>query len=240
MRTALGFLTRIPVRDTAPLSTERLSRAAFWFPAVGVLVGAVMGGTYLLADLALPQGPSVVLGLLAAVLLTGGFHEDGLADSADAFGAHVSRERKLEILRDSRIGTFGGLALVFALLFAYSSLIELDGTEVIAAGIAGHALGRWSMLPQSLLLPQARPEGAGTLVEASPAVTALATAYTAAIVLVAAGPGPGAVAIGAAAIVAALAGFAAVRVFGGVSGDTFGATNKLVELAVYATLAGTL
>ena len=237
MRTALGFLTRIPVRDTAPMTTERLSRAAFWFPAVGVLVGAVMGGTYLLADLALGQGPSVLLAILAAILLTGGFHEDGLADSADALGAHVPRERKLEILRDSRVGTFGALAVAFALLFAYASLVELDGVDVLYAAIAGHVLGRWSGLPQSLLLPRARPEGAGTLVEATPLITGAATAYAAAIVLIATGPANGAITIGVAALVTALAGLVAVRSFGGVSGDVFGATNKLVELASYSTLA---
>ena len=230
-------MTRIPVRDTAPLTTERLSRAALWFPAVGVLVGAVMGGTYLLAELVLPQPTAIVLALLAAILLTGGFHEDGLADTADAMGAHVSRERKLEILRDSRIGTFGGLALVLALLFAYGTLTGLEDDEILRAAIAGHVLGRWSGLPQSLLLPQARPQGAGTLVEASRLGTAFASAYSAAIGLAVAGLGPGAIALGTAVVVTAIGGVVAVRNFGGVSGDTFGATNKLVELATYAALA---
>jgi adenosylcobinamide-GDP ribazoletransferase len=198
-----------------------------------------MGGTYLLADLALPAGPVGRPRAPRRVLLTGGFHEDGLADSADAFGAHVSRERKLEILRDSRIGTFGGLALVFALLFAYASLIELDGTEVLVAGIAGHALGRWSGLPQSLWLPQARPEGSGTLVKAAPGVTRWPPPTRPRSVRRGRAR-PGAIALGVAVIVTAIAGVAAVRVFGGISGDTFGATNKLVELAVYAALAGAL
>lgn len=238
MRTALGFMTRIPVRDTRPLTTERLSRAAFWFPAVGVIVGAVMGGTYLLAELVLPQPTAIVLALLAAILMTGGFHEDGLADSADAMGAHVSRERKLEILRDSRIGTFGGLALVLALLFAFSALVGMEDDEVVRAAIAGHVLGRWSGLPQSLWLPQARPEGAGTLVEASLARTLLATAYAVAIVLLVAGPAAGAIACATAVVVTAIGALVAVRTFGGVSGDTFGAVNKLVELSTYAALAG--
>ena len=165
-RTAVGFLTRIPVRDTAPLTTERFSRAALWFPVVGLLVGAVAGGTRLLGDAAgLPPGPATVLALLAAVLVTGGLHEDGLADTADALGAHTTRERKLEILRDSRVGTFGALAVAYALLFAYASLAGLDGEDVLRAALVGHALGRWSGLPQSLLLPEA---------EAAPMVAYLA------------------------------------------------------------------
>src|SRR5262245_9916005 len=110
-RVAVAFLTRVPVGDAQPLTAATLSRAAGWFPAVGLLVGGVLGGTRLLADLALPAGPSTVLALAAAMLLTGALHEDGLADTADGLGAHVPRERKLEILRDSRIGAYGALAL---------------------------------------------------------------------------------------------------------------------------------
>jgi adenosylcobinamide-GDP ribazoletransferase len=236
VRTALAFLTRIPVRDPVPFSAERLSRAALWFPAVGLLVGGLMGGTYLLADLALPPGPSVVLALLAAILITGGLHEDGLADTADAGGAHRSQERKLEIMRDSRVGTYGALAVAFALLFPYSVLVGLDGEDVLRAAVAAHVLGRWSPLPQSLVLGQARPEGQGVLLRATPAICAVASAYTAAIVLLVAGPGPGAIAIGVAVLITALAGLGSRRVFGGVTGDTFGATNKLVELGTYAAL----
>ena len=237
-RTAVGFLTRIPVRDTAPLTTERFSRAALWFPVVGLLVGAVAGGTRLLGDAAgLPPGPATVLALLAAVLVTGGLHEDGLADTADALGAHTTRERKLEILRDSRVGTFGALAVAYALLFAYASLAGLDGEDVLRAALVGHALGRWSGLPQSLLLPEARPDGSGTLVRAPAAVCIGATVIAVAAALLVAGPGPGAIAVGVAVAVTALGGAVAVRSFGGVSGDTSDATNKLVEVATYAALA---
>ncbi|MEJ7782440.1 MAG: adenosylcobinamide-GDP ribazoletransferase, partial [Solirubrobacteraceae bacterium] len=82
-RAALGFLTRIPVRDAAPLDAARLSRAAAWFPAVGLLVGGALGGTRLLTELALPPEAATVLALGAAIALTGALHEDGLADAAD-------------------------------------------------------------------------------------------------------------------------------------------------------------
>jgi hypothetical protein len=91
LRDAVAFLTRIPVASDRPLTARALSRAAFWFPAVGLLVGGVMGGTYLLAEaVGLPAGPATVLALLAAVLVTGGLHEDGLADVADATCAPAS------------------------------------------------------------------------------------------------------------------------------------------------------
>jgi adenosylcobinamide-GDP ribazoletransferase len=237
VRTAVAFLTRIPVADDRPLTGEDLSRAALWFPAVGLIVGGVMGGVYLLADLGLPAGPSTVLALLAAILVTGGFHEDGLADAADAAGAHVSRERKLEILRDSRVGTYGALAVALPLLLAYSALSTLDGEHVLRAALAAHVLGRWTTLPQSLLR-QARPEGSGSLVRASKPVLVVGSLYAAALVLLAAGLGPGLIALAVGAAICALAAVLTLRIFGGVSGDTFGATNKVVEVATYAVLAG--
>jgi adenosylcobinamide-GDP ribazoletransferase len=236
LRDAVAFLTRIPIADDRPLDAAALSRAAFWFPAVGLLVGGIMGGTYLVAELAgVPAGPATVLALVAAVLITGGFHEDGLADAADAAGAHVSRERKLEILRDSRVGTYGSLGVVLPLLLAYSALSTLDGEDVLRAALVGHVLGRWATLPASRLA-QARPSGSGTLVRASVPVLVAGTVYAFALAVAIAGPGPGALAAGVAVLLTALGGLVSLRVFGGVSGDTFGATNKVVEVATYAVL----
>ena len=239
---ALGFLTRIPVpADPRPFDALRLSRAALFFPLVGVLVGAVLGGARALAELAgVPPGPATVLGLAAAVLVTGGFHEDGLADAADAIGAHVGRERKLEILKDSRVGTYGALAVALPLLLAYTALAPLTVRECLGAAIAGHVLGRWSTLPHSLLVAPARTGSSAALVRATPVVTLAATAYAAAITVVALGPAAGLAALAvAAALTLALAALFA-RALGGATGDTFGAVNKLVEVGVYVTAAATL
>lgn len=234
--TALGFLTRLPV-PFRRLSCADLGRAAVWFPAVGMLTGGVAAGVRLLAGLVLPDTPATVLALLAAVLVTGGFHEDGLADCADALGAHVGRERRLEIMHDPRVGTYGALALVFATLFAVALLAPLSEREFVIAALAGHVLGRWSTLPHSLVLPPARREGSGSLVRASGPATAVASAYAAAVVLVLAGPAAGAVTLAAVAMAAGLAALGLRRVLGGVTGDTYGAVNKLCELTAYATLA---
>jgi adenosylcobinamide-GDP ribazoletransferase len=235
-RAAVAFLTRLPVGAT-DLTAATLSRAAPWFPAVGLLVGGVMAGTRALANLALDPTPATVLALLAAVLVTGGIHEDGLADAADAMGAHAPRERKLAILRDSRIGTYGALALVFAVVFAVAVLAPLDDGEFARAALVGHVLGRWSTLPQALALPPAHPDGSGALVRPSAIAVAAGTASAIATALAAGGLAPGAIAVATAAAVTVLGATAALRVLGGVSGDTFGAVAKLVELASYAALA---
>lgn len=235
-RVALSFLTRVPV-GSSDLTTAGLSRAAAWFPAVGLLVGGVMAGTRALAGLVVAPLPATVLAVLAAVLVTGALHEDGLADAADAMGAHAARERKLEILRDPRVGTYGALALVFAVVFAAAVLAPLDDGEFARAALAGHVLGRWSTLPQSFVLPAARPDGSGALVRVGAAGLGAGSCVAVATALLAGGPGAGAIALGVACAVTAVGGWAALRVLGGVSGDTFGAVNKLVELSTYAALA---
>lgn len=236
-RTAVAFLTRFPVGTAAPLDASGLSRAATWFPVVGLLVGGVLGGVRLLADLGLDPAPATLLALLAAILVTGGFHEDGLADVADAYGAHVTKERKLEILKDSRVGTYGALAVAFMVLFPFSVLVALDGEDVLRAALVAHVLGRWSTLPQSVAWPPARPGGSGALVRATPVGLGLASAFALAVAVVIAGPGPGLLAAGVAVLLTAGLGATFSRAFGGVTGDSFGAVNKVVELATYAVLA---
>jgi adenosylcobinamide-GDP ribazoletransferase len=234
-RAAIAFLTRLPVGGGA-LTAQQLSRAALWFPAVGLLVGGVMGGVRALAGTVLDPAPATALALLAAMLVTGALHEDGLADAADAIGAHVPPARRLEILRDSRVGTYGALALVFAFVFALVVLTPLDDGDFLRAALVGHVVGRWSILPQSLALPSARPDGAGALVRAGVATTAVASVYTVAVALVAGRPTAGAVAVGVGVALTVLAVPFFRRTLGGATGDTFGALTKVVELACYAAL----
>jgi adenosylcobinamide-GDP ribazoletransferase len=234
---AVAFLTRLPVRQRAALTATDLSRAALWFPLVGALVGAVMGGTRAAANLALGNAAAGVLAVLAAILVTGGLHEDGLADSADALGAHAGRARRLEILRDPRVGTYGALAIAFAVVLPVAVLSPLDDGHFLRAAVVAHVLARWSALPQSTLVPPARPDGSGRLVRTTWPVTLFGTLTAVAATLAVAGPTPGGVALALAAATTASGGWIALRALGGVCGDTYGAVNKLVELAVYAGLA---
>jgi adenosylcobinamide-GDP ribazoletransferase len=240
LTTALGFLTRIPAPGLGALTPGALARAAVWFPVIGALVGLAAGGTRLLAELVLPAGPATVLALVVAVLLTGGLHEDGLADTADGLGAHVSRERRLEIMRDPRVGTYGALALVLVTLLAWTLLAGLDGEDCLRAALAGHVLARWSMLAHAATSPPARRDGAGTLLAVRRRSLVAATMLAGALTVLAAGPVAAAAGAGAAVVVVALMAPVMRSAIGGSTGDTFGAVGKLAEVAVYGALAAVL
>ena len=155
---AVQFFTRIPVTGRlaafAGFSPEALRRSAAHFPGVGVLVGLVCGGSFWLLRGIFPETPATpwvcaLISTTVGVLLTGGFHEDGLADLADGLGGVISRERALEIMKDSRIGTFGALALILALvgkLSMLSMLAYMDWRLASLAIFAAHVLSRTTPL----------------------------------------------------------------------------------------------
>jgi adenosylcobinamide-GDP ribazoletransferase len=239
LRDALAFLTRIPVGAPGMLTPQRLGRAAAFFPAVGLIVGGVVGGVRIAADTILPAGPATLLAITAAILVTGALHEDGLADAADGFGAHVPRERKLEILRDSRVGTYGALALVLSVLLTWSLLTQLDGVDCLKAALVAHVLARASFLPQANALPSARDDGSGRLLQPTRTALVIAGITAVATAVVAAGIVDGAIALATAAATIVLTIVAVRRTLGGSTGDTFGAGGKLVELTVLIALVAT-
>jgi adenosylcobinamide-GDP ribazoletransferase len=241
-RLALSFLTIVPAGrlDAAAPGTAWLSRAAPWFPLAGALVGGVAAAVVAAAAAAGLAAPVAgALAIAAAIVVTRGLHEDGLADTADGLGVHGTRERRLAAMRDSAVGAHGALAIAGALLLAALALAGLDAADAARALIAAHVLARTAMIVAAAVLPAARSGGlgGGLVVTASSAV--LTAALGAAGVLLACGPGDGAVALGAgtAVLVAALA--VQARTFGGRTGDTLGATGKLVEIAVLVALSGT-
>jgi len=237
LRAAFGFLTRLPVGRLDGAAAGDLSRAAAWFPVVGLAVGGVSAGLRLAAGTVLGPGPSTVIALAGAVLLTGGLHEDGLADTADAAGAHVDRPRRLEILRDPRIGTFGGLALGLSLLFSYAALVPLSELHFVRAVVVAHVLARCSPLWQARLARPARPEGLGSLLRASVPALAIASGIGVATALGIGLPVPGAAALGGALLATVAIALLARRAIGGTTGDTFGAGAKLVEVVAYGVFA---
>jgi adenosylcobinamide-GDP ribazoletransferase len=236
-RAAFGFLTRLPVGRLAGADAADLPRAAAWFPVVGLAVGGISAGLRLAAGTVLAPDPSTVIALAGAVLVTGGLHEDGLADTADAVGAHVDRARRLEILRDPRIGTFGGLALGLSLLFAYAALVSLSEAHFVRAVVVAHVLARCSPLWQARLVPPARPDGLGALMRASIPALVIASAIGVAVAVGIGLPVPGAVALGAALLSTGAIALLARRKIGGTTGDTFGAGAKLVEIVAYGVFA---
>ena len=254
---ALQFFTRIPVTgrlaDWVGFSPAMLRASAVHFPGVGWVVGAVAAAVLVAGLRLLPDGPlgALVAALLATgatVWLTGGFHEDGLADTADGLGGGLTRERALAIMKDSRIGSYGTLAVVLALglKVALTALIaaEASATTVAAAVLAVHVLSRAAPLAVMRSLPyvgEADGSKAKPLADAIPLGGVLIGMLWSlpAVVLLWACVGPRAVA--AAALLWLLALGAVYRLLKrrlqGFTGDTLGATQQLCELALLLGVA---
>jgi adenosylcobinamide-GDP ribazoletransferase len=228
---AVAFLTRIPVGRLVVLDGTDVVRGAPLYPLVGAFVGGAAG---LLADLVASDLTPLVAGALAvglSALLTGAMHHDALADTADALGG-ATRERALEIMRDSALGAFGAVALVVVCLVDASALgaLAVDGDALVAGAIGG-AVGRAAILPLARLLPYARgAPGQGAVLEEIGWGAVVAGAAVAIVIAVAAGT-EGLVALGAGAATAALLLLFFRSWLGGVTGDTLGATAKLAETA---------
>lgn len=235
---AFGFLTRIPVPSLA-WRDDDLRRALPAFPLVGLVVGGLAALVYWGAWQVLPPTPAAVLAVAVAVAITGAFHEDGLADVFDGFFGGYTPDRRLAIMHDSRIGTFGGAALVCSLLLRVSLLASLSPADGVAALVGGHVLGRGAILLAGPVSRPADPHSSGAAV-AEPAgrvglaVGALVTLLPVGLLL---GPVvwvPVAVAVVVTLSWVALAG----HKVGGITGDVLGATNQLVHLATMACVVG--
>lgn len=143
LRTALMFLTRLPVGRGLPFDTDLLNGAARYFPLVGLLVGLVGALVYGIAVLLFTPAVAVLLSMAATVLLTGAFHEDGFADVCDGFGGGSRREQVLTIMKDSRVGSFAAVGLFLLLTIKFSALEALDNAALVGpALVVAHALSR--------------------------------------------------------------------------------------------------
>ncbi|MCP4809483.1 MAG: adenosylcobinamide-GDP ribazoletransferase [Proteobacteria bacterium] len=226
--TALILLTRVPVRVSGELTDTDLRESLTWFPLVGVLVGLLEG---LVVWALLDHLPALVVGALAvaaSVLVTGAFHEDALADVADGFGGGATKERVLEIMRDSRLGTYGVIALVLAVLVRVACLPELSLVPIVLA----HALSR-SMLPVLLTSGRAAREDGfvASLVGTVPAAAMVSVVVTLVATIVLLGL-PGMVAVVSVFAVAGLVQARSARRIRGLTGDVLGAAQQLALLAV--------
>lgn len=141
---ALVFLTRIPAPPGIRFTSDDLNRAAVFFPLIGLGIGATAAGIFWLADQIFSQPIAVGLSMLFSVLLTGAFHEDGLADVCDGFGGGWSRQKILEIMKDSRLGTFGSVGLFFSLGLKWLTLSELNRDLVILVLMVAHVMSRYA------------------------------------------------------------------------------------------------
>src|SRR6267154_1214361 len=157
---ATGFLTRLPVSHPDGTAPANFARAYRLFPVVGGLIGLAMGVLCLaLRQVGVPDLAAAALVLGAGALLTGALHEDGLADLADGFGGGRDVEAKLDVMRDSRLGTYGSLALMTSFVAKIGALSTLPRSEVLVAMIATHALARASLAVLAASMPYARADG---------------------------------------------------------------------------------
>lgn len=237
LRVAVQLLTRVPVGDVVVRDAD-LHGATAWFPLVGLGVAGIGVAVRAGSGAVLPEAAATVLAVAAMVVVTGAFHEDGLADAVDGLWGGHSRKRRLEIMRDSRIGTFGATALTLSLLLRVALLASLPLADFARAVACGHVLGRAAPLVLVRLLPPARQDGQAALVGAAPACASgalVATVTTLATVIVATGPWAAAPLVVAAITVTGTARTARRRL-GGFTGDVLGAANQVVHLASMATV----
>ncbi len=240
LRLALVFLTRLPLPPIeGPLPP--VGHAVPWFPVVGSIVGCAAGGVYVGCLELMNSAPAAAVSVTFAVLLTGAFHLDGLGDVADALAGGSTPERRLEIMKDSRLGTYGVAALVLALVLQVTSLASLGAAQGWAALVVAHSVGRSSALWVMLLASPARAEGLG--VDYVRDLRSGPTWAGGLVGVVAAGLlfGPwGALAIAVAVVAAAVVSRMARRAVGGFTGDVLGTVEQVVEvttLVVAAALA---
>lgn len=246
---ALRFLTRLPVPFVRTLDPPPLSDAMGMFPLAGALVGAITGASLVLCNLAgLPEFFCAAFALGVGVIVTGALHEDGLSDVADGFGGGASREQRLDIMRDSRIGAYGAIALVIVMLARaslYVALLDLAPTGTIILLASAAAFSRalvvdlmWATRParhDGLSVMAGRPGRNTTLLAL--ALGGLGAGLGAGYVLA---PIAGLAALIAGGITLAMVRGLAMRKIGGQTGDVCGAGQILAETAMLAVYAAML
>jgi adenosylcobinamide-GDP ribazoletransferase len=232
-KVALQFLTRLPVRVREPWSEGALARSVAMFPLIGLLIGAAGALAFAIAIwLGLPPALAAVLAVAVQVLLSGGLHEDGLADLADGFGGGRTREEKLQIMRDSRLGSFGAVALILALLARIGAIAALAQPATVGAVLlAAGAISRAMMPPLMLWLAPARSDGlAAASGRPQPArvLTGLGLATLLALALLAPLRALSAILLAAGGVLGLA--ILARRQIGGHTGDVLGAAQQLAEI----------
>jgi adenosylcobinamide-GDP ribazoletransferase len=152
MLLAISFFTRIPVRLNVDVTASMLNQASRYFAVVGILIGGCSALAFYLTASVLPIELALLISMFCSVLLTGAFHEDGWADVWDGFGGGWTVENKLNIMKDSRLGTYGAAALFFILMLKYQTLLALVNTTIVDDGVINDALPLEVMSMLSILL----------------------------------------------------------------------------------------
>jgi adenosylcobinamide-GDP ribazoletransferase len=231
---AVQFLTRLPTPQLQDFQPDWITRSARYFPLAGQLVGLIAAATWLIGGWAWPGLPAAVLAVGAGVLATGGFHEDGLADTADGLGGGQSKAQRLEIMKDSRIGSYGALALGLLLMLRVGLLAGLPPWRGALALVVAHGGARAAAVVVMAASPyvgdpeEAKIKPAPQGVRWTEAATALAlAAWPLAFLAVP----QAALGLALAAVSSVALALLARRLIGGVTGDVLGAVEQLAEAA---------
>jgi len=235
IRIALSLSTILPVGPGNPVDNGEVARASWALPVAGLVVGLAGTVVYAIARrVGLPTDPAAVLALAATILVTGAIHEDGLADSIDGLGGGSDRDSRLEIMRDSRIGTYGACALIISITLRWSALTTIaEPAAVAAALLVAHAAAR-AVLPVFMwLIPPARSDGLSAGAGQPPMQGAIIAAALGVLCLVLGfGPGKAMMGLILLSIGALIWGFIATRQIGGQTGDILGAQEQVGEIVV--------
>jgi adenosylcobinamide-GDP ribazoletransferase len=233
---AIQFLTRLPVPRALDNSETDISKASAFFPLIGVMVGGGAALVFLGLQRILPPPASVFCAIVFATLVTNAFHEDGLADSCDGVGGGWTKDRVLEIMRDSRIGTYGTLALIFVILGKLTFLSSLPPGQIWRWLIVAHTASRWTILPLCAWLPYARAEGQGKLVAKQVGILEIIIGtFTLLLVFILLPWRAALPALLVTTLVTLLSGLYFRARLQGITGDCLGAANQLTEVGLYLT-----
>jgi adenosylcobinamide-GDP ribazoletransferase len=237
---AVQYFTRIPVPRFVGHSQAQLNDAARYFPLVGLIVGGVIAALLFGAAQLWPYSVAVILAIAAGVLLTGAFHEDGLADAVDGLGGGFERDRRLAIMRDSRIGSYGSIALLLSFSLRFACLLAFPLAEAMALLIAAHVISRCGPVLLMRTLPYVREDDS----RAKPLVTTLSRTS---LIVALSTERPTSAASGLPQLALGVVLAAGVlwywrrlirNLIGGYTGDCLGAAQQLAELSLYlGTLA---
>ena len=231
------FLTRLPTPVNLQWSEDELAASTPWFPVVGITIGLIASLAWLGGNLLWGPHLAAIAAVTAAIVTTGAFHEDGLADSADGIGGAFEVEKKLAIMRDSRIGTYGSVALIIVIISKMTVLALVQPSMIIATLIAAHVIARWTSVPLIYNNTYVREQGTGKPFAATVTknrlicsslftllVAVLCVQFKVIVILI------------AVTIFLYVAQTWLRRKLGGITGDTLGAVNSLTELVVYLVL----
>lgn len=228
--TGLQFLTRIRIVEQTDWSLERFGSSVKYFTLIGAIIGLILAGLNYILSQFLPQHVLAAVIVMSEIIITGGLHCDGFMDTADGIFSGRSRERMLEIMKDSRVGANGVVAFGLLLLLKYSVIFDMTPTMLTTALVIMPIVGRLTMVISITSFPYARPDGMGKAFAEYAGRNALFVAAIIALVII--------IPLGLQAMISAgvaiMFGIAAARYFakvlGGLTGDTYGAVTELTEL----------